>query len=136
MPIWRTSTPNKGTPKPRQAQAMLARAIAAGVPFARFTADEIYGQAKYLQAWLEDLDMSYMMAIRCSDTLTVPEGEQRADALIAAVPGRGRVAARPRAPAAGPPVDQRRRWHIKNASSRPRTRPAWISTRCGSCQGR
>lgn len=37
--------------------------------------------------------MSYMVAIRCSDTLTVPEGEQRADALIAAVPGRGRVAA-------------------------------------------
>ena len=29
-----------------------------------------------------------MMAIRCSDTLTMPEGEQRADALIAAAPSR------------------------------------------------
>jgi hypothetical protein len=74
--------------KPRQAQAMIARAVAAGVPFAWFTADEIYGQAKWLQAWLEDQDVSYVMAIRCSDTLTTPEGEQRADALIAAVPAR------------------------------------------------
>ena len=38
---------------PRQAQAMISRAIEAGVPFAWFTADEAYGQAKYLQVWLE-----------------------------------------------------------------------------------
>ena len=67
---------------------MIARAIAAGVPFAWFTADEAYGQAKWLQAWLEDRDVSYVMAIRCSDTLTTAEGERRADALIAAVPAR------------------------------------------------
>lgn len=74
--------------KPRQAQAMIGRAIAAGVPFAWFTADEIYGQAKYLQAWLEGQNVSYVMAIRCSDTLTMTEGERRADDLIAAVPAR------------------------------------------------
>lgn len=74
--------------KPRQAQAMIARAVAAGVPFAWFTADETYGQAKFLQAWLEDQDIWYVMAIRCSDTLTTPAGERRADALIAAVPPR------------------------------------------------
>ena len=74
--------------KPRQAQAMISRAIAAGVPFAWFTADETYGQAKWLQAWLGDQDIWYVMAIRCSDTLTTPEGEQRADDLIAAVPSR------------------------------------------------
>ena len=39
------------TTKPRQAQAMIARAVAAGVPFAWFTADETYGQAKWLQTW-------------------------------------------------------------------------------------
>src|SRR6476619_5119453 len=33
--------------KPRQAQAMIARAVAAGVPFAWVTADEAYGQAKW-----------------------------------------------------------------------------------------
>jgi SRSO17 transposase len=74
------------TTKPRQAQAMVSRAITAGVPFGWFTADETYGQAKFLQAWLEDQDVSYVMAIRCSDTLTTLEGEQRADALIAALP--------------------------------------------------
>jgi SRSO17 transposase len=74
--------------KPRQAQAMISQAIAAGVPFAWFAADETYGQAKCLQAWLEGEDVSYVMAIRCSDTFTMPAGEQRADVLIAAVPSR------------------------------------------------
>src|SRR6266567_2585913 len=76
------------TTKPRQAQAMISRAIAARVPFAWVTADETYGQAKYLQAWLEEQDVCYVMAIRCSDTLTTTEGEQRADALIAVAPSR------------------------------------------------
>jgi hypothetical protein len=122
------------TTKPRQAQAMISRAIAAGVPFAWVTADETYGQAKYLQAWLEDQDVCYVVAIRCSDTLTTGAGEQRADALISAAPSRAwqrlstgagahgprvfdwtrvpvphPVAARPRALAAGPPVGQRPR---------------------------
>jgi SRSO17 transposase len=76
------------TTKPRQAQAMISRAIEAGVPFAWFTADEAYGQAKYLQAWLEDQDVFYVVAIRRSDTFTTSAGEQRADALIAAAPAR------------------------------------------------
>jgi SRSO17 transposase len=76
------------TTKPRQAQAMISRAVAAGVPFRWFTADEAYGQAKYLQTWLEDQDLFYVVAIRRSDTLTTASGEQRADALIAAAPPR------------------------------------------------
>src|SRR5215472_7697165 len=75
--------------KPRQAQAMIARAAAAGVPFAWFTADETYGQAKWLQAWLEERDIWYVMAIRCSDTLTTAEGEQRR--MHSAGKGRGRA---------------------------------------------
>jgi SRSO17 transposase len=74
--------------RPRQAQAMIARAIEAGVPFAWFTADEAYGQARYLQAWLEDQDVFYVVAIRRSDTLTTGEGEQRAGALIAVASAR------------------------------------------------
>jgi SRSO17 transposase len=75
-------------PKAQLAQAMLQRALDAGVPFAWFTADEAYGQAKYLQVWLEDQDVFYVVAIRRSDTLTTSAGEQRADALIAATPAR------------------------------------------------
>ena len=75
-------------PKARLAQVMLARVIEAGVPFAWFTADEVYGQAKYLRRWLEDRDVAYVMAIRRSDTFPVSGAEQRADALIAALPAR------------------------------------------------
>ena len=50
--------------KPQLAQAMLARASEAGVPFAWFTADEVYGQAKYLRRWLEERGVAYVMAIR------------------------------------------------------------------------
>jgi len=44
--------------KPRQAQAMISRAIQGGVPFGWFTGDEVYGQAKWLQAWLEENGVS------------------------------------------------------------------------------
>ena len=74
--------------KPQLAQAMLARAIDARVPFAWFTADEVYGQAPYLREWLEDRDVFYVLAIKCRDTLTTPEGSQRADAVVAALPAR------------------------------------------------
>jgi SRSO17 transposase len=76
------------TTKAQLAQVMLARAIEAGVPFAWFTADEVYGQAKYLRRWLEDRDVAYVMAIRRSDTFPVSGTEQRADALTGALPGR------------------------------------------------
>ena len=65
------------TIKPRQAQAMISRAIDAGVPIAWFTADKAYGRAKYLQTWLEDQDVSYVMAIRCSDTPTMKNGSSK-----------------------------------------------------------
>jgi SRSO17 transposase len=74
--------------KPQLAQAMVSRALEAGLPFAWFTADEVYGQAKWLRAWLEDQGVPYVMAIRRSDTFTMPGGEQRADALTAALPPR------------------------------------------------
>ena len=159
---------------------MIGRAIAAGVPFAWFTADEAYGQAKYLQAWLEERDVSYVMAIRRSDTLTTAAGEQRADALIAAAaaavlaadlgrgrgarparvplgpdPGPARLAGAaagtgcwpaapcatrtrsPITPATGPAGPAPPTWPgsraaagtSRNASSRPKARPGWITTR-------
>ncbi|MEV0216206.1 transposase [Micromonospora sp. NPDC050695] len=48
--------------KPQQARAMLERAIAAGVPFAWFTAAEAYGQNPGLRGWLREQDVSYVKA--------------------------------------------------------------------------
>jgi SRSO17 transposase len=74
------------TTKPRQAMAMLARAFDAGVPFAWVTADEAYGQAKYLRVWLEAQDAAYVLATRRNDALTTVTGhERRADDLVAAL---------------------------------------------------
>jgi SRSO17 transposase len=75
--------------KPRQAMAMLARALQAGVPFAWFTADEAYGQVKYLRVWLEERDVAHVVATRCNDTLiTITGAQARADGLVAALPAR------------------------------------------------
>jgi SRSO17 transposase len=113
--------------KPRQAQEMISRAVAAGVPFAWVTADEVYGQAKWLQAWLEGQDIWYVMAIRCSDTLTTPEGEQRADALIGGVPARAWQKISTGAGAHGP-----REYHWARIPVRPGWRPGrghWLLAR-------
>jgi SRSO17 transposase len=75
------------TTKPRQGMAMLERAIAAGVPFAWVTADEAYGQVKYLRVWLEQHNAAYVLATKCNDTLITTDARQRrADELIAALP--------------------------------------------------
>src|SRR4051812_50025529 len=70
--------------------AMLERAFAAGVQFSWVTADEAYGQVKYLRVWLEQHDAPYVLATKRNDTLITagPEfglAEQRADTLIAAL---------------------------------------------------
>lgn len=73
--------------KPQQARAMLERAIEAGVPFAWFTADEAYGQNPGLRGWLQEQDISYVMATRCDDQVT--SGlftTTRVDTLIAKLP--------------------------------------------------
>jgi len=75
--------------KPVLAQAMLTRAIDASVPFSWITADEAYGQVKYLRVWLEQHHVSYVLATRCNDdVITTDAGTGRADKLIAALPGR------------------------------------------------
>jgi SRSO17 transposase len=75
--------------KPRQAMGMLARAFEAGVPFTWITADEAYGQVKYLRSWLEEHDAAYVLATKVNDLLITAEGtEARADELIAGLPVR------------------------------------------------
>ncbi len=75
--------------KPRLAMAMLERALAAKMPFGWFTADEAYGQVKYLRVWLEQHDIAHVLATRRNDTLiTTGFGQARAEELVAALPAR------------------------------------------------
>ncbi|MFC5059213.1 IS701 family transposase [Saccharothrix xinjiangensis] len=75
--------------KPRRAMAMIERALAAGVPFGWVTADEAYGQAKYLRFWLERHDIAHVVATRVNDTLVTTDLRQvRADDLVAGLPAR------------------------------------------------
>src|SRR5258708_36515331 len=78
--------------KPELARKMLERAVAAGVPFAWFTADEAYGQNPGLRDWLEEQRISYVMAVPASEPCAPSAGKIRADALTARVPPGGRQA--------------------------------------------
>lgn len=75
--------------KPVLAQHMIERALDAKVPFAWLTADEAYGQVKYLRAWLEERNVSYVLATRRNDDVVTSDGRSgRADAMIDAVPSK------------------------------------------------
>ncbi|MCC3328418.1 IS701 family transposase [Nocardia abscessus] len=75
--------------KPQLVMAMLERVVSAKVPFGWFTADEAYGQVKYLRVWLEQHDVAHVLATRRNDTLiTTGFGQARADELVAALPAR------------------------------------------------
>lgn len=82
--------------KPRMAIDMVARAQAPRVLFAWVTADEIYGQAKYLRIWLEEHDIAHVLAIKASNDL-VGCGLKRFNAreAIAALPKRRGDGCRP-----------------------------------------
>jgi SRSO17 transposase len=57
--------------RPQQAQAMTARAVAAGVPFAWLAADEEFGQNPGLRDFLEREQIAYAMAVpKNTDTAT------------------------------------------------------------------
>jgi SRSO17 transposase len=75
--------------KPALAQKMVERAVAAGVPFGWFAADEVYGQNPGLRGWLEEQQIRYVMAVPCSEPVTTAAGKLRADELAARVPGDG-----------------------------------------------
>jgi len=63
--------------KPAQAQAMLERALGAGVPAAWVTADSVYGEVKYLRVWLEARPIGYVLAVSGKDTVVGPDWRQR-----------------------------------------------------------
>jgi SRSO17 transposase len=75
--------------KPELARTMIGRAVEAEIPFAWVAGDEVYGGNPGLRSWLEDEGIAYVMAVACSERVTVPAGRFRADALAALVPAAG-----------------------------------------------
>jgi SRSO17 transposase len=75
--------------KPELAEKMIARAVTAGVPFSWVADDEVYGGNPGLREWLEGEGIAYVMAVACSEMITVPAGRFRADGLAALVPAAG-----------------------------------------------
>jgi SRSO17 transposase len=73
------------TTKPKLARAMLARARAAGVPFAWVTADSVYGADYALRRWLQDRSLGYALAVTGAQRL----GLSRVDELAGEVPTEG-----------------------------------------------
>lgn len=53
--------------KPQLAQHMIERAVAAQVPFAWITADEVYGGNRGLRVWLEQQELHFVLAVRCNE---------------------------------------------------------------------
>jgi SRSO17 transposase len=75
--------------KPQLARRMIGRAIAAGVPFSWFTADEAYGDNGKLRTWLEESQVRYVLAVSCDHRMPAGGGRvTRADVLAARLPRR------------------------------------------------
>ena len=55
--------------KPQLGRLMLERALKAGVPFAWFTGDEVYGSARKLRLWLEGEGIPHVLAIKSNERL-------------------------------------------------------------------
>jgi SRSO17 transposase len=73
--------------KQQLAQAMLARAVTAGVPVSWVSADEVYGQDYKFRSFLERHRLGYVVAVPCSQSVGLgPAGNLRADTLAAQAP--------------------------------------------------
>jgi SRSO17 transposase len=69
--------------KPQLAQKMIARALAAKLPFRWVTADEAYGQVGRLRSWLEEHNLAYVVAVPKSQMVICMDlGQRRADTVI------------------------------------------------------
>jgi SRSO17 transposase len=60
--------------KPQLARVMLERALDAGVPASWVTADEVYGGSPAVRGWLEGRQVSYVLAVKCTEPLLARSG--------------------------------------------------------------
>jgi SRSO17 transposase len=70
--------------KPELAQLMLERALDAGVPASWVTADEVYGGSPALREWLEERQVPYVLAVKCTELLAAPGPDSSAAVRISA----------------------------------------------------
>jgi SRSO17 transposase len=75
--------------KPQLLQAMIERTLAAGMPFGWVTADEAYGDNGPLRRFLEDQQISYVLAVSRSHQITTAVSKVRADVMAGKVPKSG-----------------------------------------------
>jgi SRSO17 transposase len=74
--------------KPALAQAMVCRALDAGVPAAWVAGDEVYGADPGLRATLEARGVGYVLAVACDHPVRAGGASHRADALLRGLPAR------------------------------------------------
>ena len=112
--------------KPQLAQAMLERALDAGVPAGWVTADEVYGGDARLRAWLEDHDLAYVLAVKATQPLWAHgergPAELPARQLVAGLPARAWRRLSAGDGVKGPRVDDWARVAL--------TRPGWPGRGC------
>jgi SRSO17 transposase len=76
--------------KPQLAQAMLERAVTAGVPAGWVTGDTIYGGDRRLRIWLEERAVAYVLAVKRTEPLWTwtdrGPGQVPAERLLSEVP--------------------------------------------------
>ncbi|CAN5160302.1 IS701 family transposase [soil metagenome] len=72
--------------KPELAQQLLERALGSGVPARWVRADELYGNDPALRRWLETAGYAYVLAVSCNHPVWQAGQQERADALVSALP--------------------------------------------------
>lgn len=75
--------------KPQLAVELIARAVAASVPFAWIVADEVYGRAGQLRTYVESLGKGYVFTVPTSFIVTCADGNRTVKTLAGRVPAHG-----------------------------------------------
>jgi SRSO17 transposase len=104
------------------AQALLGRALDAGVPASWVAADEAYGQDHKFRAWCERRRIGYVVAVPRSQTIPLTAGSDRADHATAQAPER---AWKRRSCADGAKGPRLFDWAVASLSAGEHTPPGW-----------
>ncbi len=75
--------------KPQLGQAMLERALAAGVPFGWVTGDTVYGGDRRLRVWLEERPQAYVLAVSGKEYLWLGWQQRQVKSILASLPTEG-----------------------------------------------